>query len=201
MWNQRYDTPTYVYGTEPNSFLVSAAHHIPRGRVLSLGEGEGRNAVFLAERGHRVTAIDGSRVGVEKARRFADGRGVGGRITWVVGDLATAPLPEGVDAVVSVFCHLPSALRRTVHRRAQAALADGGVAILELYRPEQLQYQTGGPRDLDLLVTLADLRADFDECDLELGEEKVREVVEGTLHTGQAAVVQAVLGRRSRARS
>jgi 2-polyprenyl-3-methyl-5-hydroxy-6-metoxy-1,4-benzoquinol methylase len=85
MWNQRYNQPDYVYGTQPNDFLVSASANIPRGKLLSLGEGEGRNAAYLATQGWDVTAVDSSEVGLEKARRLAAEKGV--QITTIVADL------------------------------------------------------------------------------------------------------------------
>ena len=191
-WDDRYGTEDYAYGIEPNDFLAARADRIaPGGHVLSLGEGEGRNAVFLARRGLRVTGIDGSVVGLAKAQRLAARFGV--QIATVHGDLASAPLPTDVDAVVSIFCHLPSTLRRMVHRRAESALRTGGVVIIEVYRPEQLAFGTGGPPVVDLLATLADLREDFSSCVMEEGAEIIRDVVEGRMHTGKAAVVQVVL--------
>ena len=131
-WDTRYASEEFAFGTEPNDFLVEASEFLPKGgHVVSLGEGEGRNGVWLAERGFRVTAIDGSAVGLAKAARFAASRGV--VLETIVGDLEELALPENADAIVSIFCHLPSPLRRTVCRRAVAALRPGGVAIFEAY--------------------------------------------------------------------
>ena len=107
LWDSRFDTPDYAYGTRPNDFLVEVASRLPPGaRVLSLGEGEGRNAAFLAALGHRVTAVDASEVGRDKALRLAAERGVA--LDYVVSDLADYALaPDTWDAVVAIFCHLP----------------------------------------------------------------------------------------------
>jgi SAM-dependent methyltransferase len=189
MWNQRYDTPSFVYGTEPNSFLVSVAHHIPRGRVLSLGEGEGRNAVFLASLGHDVTGVDSSDVGLAKAQKLADSRGL--RITTLVRDLTELVIePSAWDGIISIFCHLPAAARRRIHAAAVAGLRPGGVFILEAYTPRQLEYGTGGPKSADLLVTLVELREELVGLRLVHAVEKEESVVEGELHTGLAHVVQ-----------
>lgn len=193
-WDDRFAGEDFTYGTAPNEFLAAhAGHYHPGSHILSLGEGEGRNGVHLATLGHRVTAIDGSRVGLEKAARFAASRGVS--LETVCGDLATVPFPARLDGVLNIFCHLPSALRRAVHRRAQSALVPGGIFLAELYRPEQLAFRTGGPPDVDLLVRLEDLVQDLDACELLEGREIERPVVEGRLHTGMAAVVQAVFRR------
>src|SRR3954463_9690297 len=93
MWDERYSQPGFAYGTEPNEFLVAAAGRIPAGPVLSLGEGEGRNAAYLAGLGHRVVAVDQSEVGLAKARRLAADRGL--TIETVRADLAVFPIEPG----------------------------------------------------------------------------------------------------------
>jgi len=190
-WDDRFGGTDYLYGTEPNEFLRDQAHRIPPGPVLCLGEGEGRNAVYLAALGHAVTAVDGSAVGLDKARRLAAERGVS--IETRQADLAEFEIEPGAWAgVVNVFCHMPSSLRARVHAAAVAGLRPGGVFLLEGYTPEQLQYGTGGPKNTDMLWTPEDLRRDLDGLRLELFEARVREVREGSKHTGAAAVLQIV---------
>jgi SAM-dependent methyltransferase len=192
-WDERYAPDEYVFGTEPNEFLRDHADRIPPGRVLSLGEGEGRNAVFLAERGHTITAIDASPRGLAKARALADARGVDARIDTIVADLTDYEPEVGAYAgVISIFCHLPPPVRTVVHARAIRALAPGGVIVLEAYTPAQLAFGTGGPKDLALLYSLDELRADLDGLELEVARELERTVVEGPRHTGRAAVVEVV---------
>jgi SAM-dependent methyltransferase len=194
MWDQRYAEPGFAYGTAPNDFLVSVAERIPAGPVLSLGEGEGRNAVFLAGLGHEVTAVDASAVGLAKARALAAERGV--RLHTVVGDLAEFVIEPGAWAgIVAIWCHLPAELRRRVHRAAVSGLVPGGAFVLEAYRPAQLALGTGGPRVPELLYSLADLRDDLAGLDLVHAVETEREVHEGKYHAGRSAVVQ-VLGLR-----
>src|SRR5690606_8149969 len=128
--------------------------------VLCLAEGEGRNAVFLAGRGHAVAAVDFSAEGLRKARQLASERNVD--IETIEADLATFDL--GTDAwsgIVSIWAHTPSVVRRRIHAAVPAALAPGGVFVLEAYRPEQLGYGTGGPSDPDMLPTLAGLREEL----------------------------------------
>ena len=190
-WDQRYGASDYVFGTEPNEFLRAQAGAIAGGPVLCLAEGEGRNAVHLATLGHAVTAIDQSAVGLAKARQLAARRGVS-LATWV-GDIADFALQPGAwGAIVSIFFHLPEAWRRPLHRRVVAGLRPGGVLLLECYTPAQLAYGTGGPKDAALLVTLAQLRAELAGLDFRIGREIERPVIEGSGHTGQAAVVQVV---------
>ncbi len=194
MWDERYDTHEYVYGTEPNDFLASVADRIPAGRVLSIGEGEGRNAVFLASLGYEVTAVDASAVGLRKVERLAWERGL--PVTTVHADLADFAIePDAWDGIVSIFCHLPRALRLDVHRRVSQGLAPGGVFVVEAYTPRQLEFGTGGPKDPEMLVRLADLREDLPGLSFELAREVDRPVAEGRFHDGMSAVVQVVARR------
>jgi SAM-dependent methyltransferase len=189
MWDQRYNEPDYAYGTEPNDFLRAMADRLPPGRLLSLGEGEGRNAVWLAGQGFSVTAVDSSAVGLDKARRLAAERGV--EIATCHADLAEFPIePEDWDAVVSIFCHLPPALRRQVHRRVVQGLRKGGMLLLEAYTPRQLAFGTGGPPVAELTMDLLGLRNELAGLELFHAEELERDVCEGRYHTGRAAVVQ-----------
>lgn len=195
MWDERYAAPEYFYGTEPNDLLRSRANVIPKhGRVLCLGEGEGRNAAFLAGLGLDVTALDQSEQGLRKATSLAASRGVS--ISTIVADLSCHDIEPGAwDAIVSIWCHLPSTLRVRVHAQVVAGLKPGGVFILEAYRPEQLRFGTGGPKDADLLPTLAGLRLELAGLQFEHATEAERDVQEGRGHSGRSAVVQ-VLARR-----
>jgi SAM-dependent methyltransferase len=191
MWDVRYSAPDYAYGTAPNDFLVSVAAQIPKGTVLSLAEGEGRNAVYLAGLGYKVLGVDASAVGLGKAQRLADERGV--TIETRVADLATFNIePEAWDAVVSIFCHLPSGIRGSVHRKLVAGLRPGGVLVLEAYTPAQLALKTGGPPTEDMLMTLDKLRTELEGLQFIHARELERDVIEGKFHTGRGAVVQVV---------
>lgn len=193
MWDQRYGEPGFAYGTEPNDFLAAnAERYLPAGgEILSLAEGEGRNAVFLARLGFRVTGVDGSAVGLEKARKLAAQRGV--EIRTVVADLAHFDLGvERWDGVVSIWFHTPSVTRARIHRSVVAALRPGGALLLEAYTPKQLELGTGGPPTADWLMTAAALRDELAGLELLLIEEKIREVNEGRFHGGPSAVLQVV---------
>ena len=191
MWDERYSTEEYAYGKSPNEFLREHYRAIPKGKVLCIAEGEGRNAVFLAEQGYEVTAMDGSRVGLEKAARLAAERGVA--IERIHGDLATFDMGRAKwDGIVSIFVPLRTELRKTVHRRVVEALKPGGVFLIEAYRPEQLAYRTGGGDSADRMVGKADLAAELVGLRFDRLEEVERSVVEGRYHTGMAAVVQAI---------
>ncbi|HVU35078.1 MAG TPA: methyltransferase domain-containing protein [Opitutaceae bacterium] len=199
-WDERYATTNYVYGTEPNDFAAAMAKRVPAaGPVLCLAEGEGRNAVFFAARGHPTTAIDASATGLLKAQALAAARGV--TITTVPVDLAEYAIePASWAGIIATWAHLPAPLRRQLHAQVVQGLQPGGVYILEAYTPAQLAFGTGGPKDPALCMTLADLRGELAGLEFIVGRECERDVREGTGHTGRGAVVQ-VCARRPAAPS
>lgn len=193
-WDSRYAEPGWTYGDAPNDFLREVAPRIPRGPILSLGEGQGRNAVYLASLGYAVTAVDQSGVGLERARALASARGV--EIQTCVADLTEYdPGPGPWNAILSIFCHVPPAVRKRLYPRCADILAPGGLLILESYTPGQLACGTGGPKDPELLCTLEELRALLPQLEFEVGQERIRDIREGAYHQGPGAVVQ-VLARK-----
>jgi SAM-dependent methyltransferase len=193
-WNEKFANTEYAYGTEPNDFLVSAVTKLKRGATLSLAEGEGRNAVWLAQQGFTVSAIEQSEKGVGKTLRLALQRGV--IVMAERGELETFHIqPNSWDLVVSIFAHTPQELRRKLHRQVVAGLKPGGVFVLEAYTPAQIANNTGGPKDASLMPTAELLRSELAGLVFDRIEEVEREVVEGSLHTGTAHVVQVVAHR------
>lgn len=194
-WDQRYAVPGFKYGTDPNEFLRSREPGFLRAaRVLVPGDGEGRNGVWLAQQGHTVVTVDSSAVGVGKARALAASRGVS--IEALCADLADWQPSGGFDALVVCFLHLPAPLRRAVLRRLAGALTVGGLVVVESFHPRQLGRPSGGPQQVELLQTLADLRADFAGLvDEVLGAEVETVLAEGEGHCGPACVTRFV-GRR-----
>ena len=191
MWDDRYATPEFVYGIQPNDFLQANVSKLPKGDVLCLAEGEGRNAVFLAKQGYAVTAVDSSKVGLDKAQQLAKQNDV--KIKTEVVDLANYEFGiDKWDAIVSIFAHLPPPIRRLVHKKSVAALKPNGVFLLEAYSPEQLNYKTGGPPVVELLMSANDLTQELTGLELSLCQEIIRNVTEGFGHTGNGAVVQLI---------
>ena len=195
MWNQRYSEDGFAYGREPNDFLKAEYAHIPKGgRVLCLAEGEGRNAVFLAKLGYQVTAMDQSSVGLEKAQKFAAENGV--TITTEVADLADYDLGNNTwDGIVSIFAHVPPALRKDLHQRVIGALKKDGVFLLEGYTERQLIMSgVGGPPAAQkaALMSLAALKEELKGLEFIIGAEVDRTIAEGKYHYGESAVVQVV---------
>jgi len=190
-WDERYREEGWAFGTEPNDLLREHAHLIPNGRVLCLGEGEGRNSVFLAELGYEVVGVDRSQVGLDKAQALARERGV--FVETVVSSIEDFDLREGEwEGIVSIFFHLPPDLRRKVHQAVVLGLALGGILILEAYTPRQVEFGTGGPAQRDRLMTLETLAEELDGLETLLARETEREVHEGRMHHGLGSVVQFV---------
>ncbi|NOX07926.1 MAG: methyltransferase domain-containing protein [Gammaproteobacteria bacterium] len=189
MWDEKYSTDEYIYGTEPNDFLLECMEQIPQGRVLCLADGEGRNSVALARAGYQVTAVDSSIVGVGKASRLAADNDV--EVEYIHADLAEYAIVEGEWAgIISIFCHVHPDIRNSLHQAIVAGLQPGGVLVLEAYTPEQLGMGTGGPPVAELTMQQSQLEQDFEVLDILHVRELQREVVEGTHHTGMGAVVQ-----------
>ena len=190
-WDQRFAEPGFKYGTEPNAFLRESATRLsPGSAVLVPGDGEGRNGVWLATQGHAVTSVDNSSVGLQKAQALALEKGVTLHTARV--DLADwAPVPASLDAVVLIYVHLPGAIRQRAHRALAQGLQPGGWMILEAFHPLQLGHSSGGPRDLDMLVTPEQLQA---ECagllQPELAWQGETTLSEGPGHQGLAHVTR-----------
>ena len=192
-WNHRYAQPGRAYGTEPHDFVVRIADRLS-GPVLCLGEGEGRNAVFLAQRGLAVTALDLSPLALQKAGRLAMERDV--QLTTLEADLADFELGTARwGAIVSIWCHLPPWLRARVHRDVARALVPGGHFVLTAYTPAQLAFDTGGPKSLELLYEPEALRAELDGLTLTHFEVVERDVHEGDWHRGRSAFVEVLAQR------
>lgn len=199
MWNERYNEAEYVFGTEPNDFLKDKFSKIPiGGSVLCLAEGEGRNAVFLAQQGYQVTATDMSEVGLNKASKLARDRGVD--IITQVADLADYEFGEAKwDGIVAIWAHLPTVVRQYVHAQIAPALKPNGVFILEAYTEQQLTMDAvGGPpaTQRERFGSLAVLRSELAELEEITGIEKQRMISEGKRHQGLSAVVQFIAKKK-----
>ena len=193
-WDNRYQSEDYVFGTEPNTFLAEYYSAIPKGKVLCLADGEGRNSVFLAKQGYEVTAVDMSLVGINKAKLLAEKNAVD--IDFIHANLQDFDMGDNYwHGIVSIFCHVPVPLRRQLHAAVVQGLRTGGVCLLESYTPDQLKHGTGGPPDVDLLMTTETLRDEFAGLSFERLLELEREVREGLGHAGLSAVVQ-LCGRK-----
>lgn len=194
-WDERYSSAEYLYGTEANAFL---AEHVARvsGPVLSLSEGEGRNAVFLAKHGLDVLGVDCSAIGLEKAQNLAAAQSV--QIRTKLADLAEySPAENHFGSVVSISAHLPSTIRKRLYPLLEKSLKPGGTLILEAYSEDQLNYETGGPKDIDMLMSLDKLSRELPNLEPILARIIERNVIEGTGHSGLASVVQYIAKKQT----
>ncbi len=192
-WNERFGREEYIYGTAPNTFLAASLPYFPpQANVLCLADGEGRNGVMLARQGFNVHAVDLSTAGKAKAERLAAEHGV--TLTYTISDLNDFDYGENRwDAIVAIFAHVDAASRANIYQKAVASLKAGGIFLLESYHPRQLEYGTGGPKEIDKLVTLQDLRPHFEGLKVEHEAELERDVSEGSFHTGAAYVTQLIV--------
>lgn len=191
MWNERFAKEEFAYGKEPNQFFKLEIEKLTPGKLLLLGEGEGRNSVFAATLGWEVDAVDWSEKAKEKAEKLAEENSA--KINYTVADLSEySPKENLYDAVGLIFLHLLPDLREEVHRKAVSSLKSGGVVILESYSKEQIENTSGGPKDIDLLYSLEKIFSDFSELDIiSFTKEKV-ELNESHIHTGIADVIRYV---------
>lgn len=174
-WDRRYAGPELLWTAEPNRFLVEEVADLSPGRALDLGCGEGRNAVWLAECGWRVTAVDFSAVALGKARALARARGV--EVELVEADLGTySPTAGGFDLVLLLYIHVPADLRRAILGRARDALAPGGTLLVIGHDSSNLSEGYGGPQDGALLYGPDDLTADLAGLRIRCAERRRRPV-------------------------
>ena len=190
-WDDRYSEEGFAFGEEPNDFLVESEPSLAKGDTLMLGDGDGRNGVWMAQQGHRVVSVDLSSVGAAKAMNLARSRGT--TIDARVGDLETFDMgSQQWDNIVSIFCHVPSALRRRVHANVEAALRPGGRFVLESYNAANIGRGVGGPQSADLTVELEELETDFAGWTTEVHRAIDRNIVEGKYHDGHSSTVQFI---------
>jgi 2-polyprenyl-3-methyl-5-hydroxy-6-metoxy-1,4-benzoquinol methylase len=192
-WEQRFGAPDYLFGTAPNAFLASQAHRLEPGqRALAIADGEGRNSVWLAERGLDVLAIDFSPRAIEKARALAAERNVS--VRYEQADLEHWAWPQQrIDVIAAIFIQFAGPeLRTKIFAGIAAALRPGGLLLMQGYRPEQLAYGTGGPPSAEYLYTRTMLEKAFaDFASLEIHEHD-SVIHEGRGHNGMSALIDLV---------
>ena len=164
-WNQRYGGRELVWTSEPNRFLVQETESLAPARALDLACGEGRNAVWLAKRGWRVTGVDFSEVGIEKARQLERAHGV--HADWVVADLlAYEPEAQAFELVIVFYLQVPSEQRTPILRSAASAVAPGGMFLLVGHDASNIEHGYGGPQDPAVLYTAQDVADDLADSGL-----------------------------------
>ena len=190
-WNDRYLKDEFIYGKEPNKFFEEEVNKLNPGKILMLGEGEGRNAVYAASLGWIVDAVDQSQTGKAKAMQLSSERKV--KINYYVEDLYSfTPKLNYYDAAVFIFLHLEESLRSLVFKKAIDSLKPGGKIILEVFEKDQIKYDSGGPKDEELLYSLEDICEELIELDFEKFSKEIVILDEGKYHQGKASVIRFV---------
>jgi cyclopropane fatty-acyl-phospholipid synthase-like methyltransferase len=192
-WDKRYAGAGYLFGTEPNAFLVTQRHLLKPGMsCLAVADGEGRNGIWLAQQGLHVLSVEASPVALDKAQKLARQRGV--TVEFEQADLATWQWGENrFDVVAAIFIQFASpALREQMFAGIKRCLKPGGLLLLQGYTPRQLEYKTGGPPVAENMYTEALLRQAFGDMEImHLGEHD-DQVSEGAGHSGMSALIDMV---------
>ncbi|MFN2747275.1 SAM-dependent methyltransferase [Bacillus sp. z60-18] len=195
-WNTRFQDEKYVYGTEPNAFLADSQKKLQlTGDALAIAEGEGRNAVFLAEQGMNVTSWDYAESGLRKTEKLAESRNVAVHTELV--DLNEATwIKDQWDEIVCIFGHFPKELRHQTLLGVKEAVKPGGFFVTEVYSTHQIPYKSGGPQDLELLYSPEEFLQIF--SDWRIVHFFMGEVVrhEGEFHHGLSHVIQFIGQKR-----
>ncbi|MGE5457083.1 MAG: class I SAM-dependent methyltransferase [Methanococcaceae archaeon] len=188
-WDQRFKEEGFAYGSQPNEYFKMEIDKLVPGRLLLIGEGEGRNAVYAAKTGWQVDAFDFSEAAKEKALNFAAQNNV--KINYSVQDLNDF-LPEAgqYDAAAIIYVHLDEQLRIEVNNKLIKALKPGGALIMEVFDKDQMPYKSGGPKDLSLLYSLEDVVNDFADLDFVNLSKEIINLNEGKYHNGEAVVIR-----------
>lgn len=195
-WNDRYSTDEFAYGEHPNNYLKEQLEKLNTGTILFPAEGEGRNAVFAAKLGWRVSAFDISIEGKNKALRLAKANDVS--IDYQVGELQTLNYTsEQFDAIALIYAHFPGNIKSLYHKTLSSYLRKGGLLIFEAFSKKHIEYNSknekiGGPKELDMLFSIDEIKADFPDYDIIELTEKEIELNEGLFHNGKGSVIRFV---------
>jgi 2-polyprenyl-3-methyl-5-hydroxy-6-metoxy-1,4-benzoquinol methylase len=199
-WDRRYDGDELVWTSQANRFLIEEAAGLPAGRALDVACGEGRNAVWLAERGWQVTGVDFSSVGVAKARALARGRDVNAR--WLVADLLDfEPDAEAFELVIVFYLQVPAAQRRSILRAVAAAVAPGGLLLVVAHDSVNLARGYGGPQDPAVLYGSSDVAEDLSGTGLRIERAEIVERPVDTPEGTRIALDALLRARRDRTRT
>ena len=190
-WNGKFSKADYFYGTKANEFLDSNISLLKNHKkLLCLGEGEGRNAIFFAKNGFEVSAIDASNLGLEKLQNRAIQEKLD--IKTICMDLNFWETDEKYDVIVASYLHMYKDEREELFKKIEESLNINGYFIAEFFSTKQLSFNSGGPKDLDLLYSLEDFQNYFNLCKKNITEEIVV-LDEGIGHQGEACVIRVVI--------
>lgn len=195
-WDDRYKTEEFAYGEEPNNYLREQIEKLQAGSILFPAEGEGRNAIFTAKLGWNVSAFDISEEGKNKALKLAEANNVS--IDYQVGELEALDFhPVQFDAIALIYAHFPAEIKSDIHKELDELLRKNGVIIFEAFSKKHLEYlaindKVGGPKDIESLFSIEEIKADFPNYEIIELEEKEIELNEGLFHNGTGSVIRFV---------
>lgn len=198
-WDERYSSIEFAYGEEANLYLKHHLSKIPIGSILFPADGEGRNSVYAASLGWTVSAFDLSQEGKNKALLLAKKNNVS--IDYQVGEFQSLNyIPEKFDAIALIYAHFPAILKSSYHKKLATYLRKNGILIFEAFSKKQIEYNTfnpkaGGPKDIEMLFSLEEIKSDFQDFEIIELEEKEIKLEEGLFHAGNSAVIRFV-GRK-----
>ena len=195
-WNDRYSNEEFAYGEEPNNFFKEQIEKLAPGTILFPAEGEGRNAVYAAKLDWKVAAFDISEEGKNKALKLAEANNV--TIEYKIGELQTLNYqPEQFDAIALIYAHFPAEIKSRLHKTLETYLRKDGIIIFEAFSKKHLEYlaindKVGGPKDIDSLFSIEEIKADFPNYEIIQLEETEIELNEGLFHNGKGSVIRFV---------
>lgn len=190
-WNDRYTESEFAYGKEPNQFLKEHIHLFPKGKVLFVAEGEGRNAVFAAKNGLQVYAFDYSDSGQKKAMVLASENNV--VIDYEVSDVLQLSYEKNsFDAIVFIFAHFPSDIRKKAHEELLSLVKPNGKIVFEAFSKEQLKYTSGGPKESAMLFSEEEVRKEFVNVTFDFLKSQLVMLNEGPYHQGEGKVIRFI---------
>jgi ubiquinone/menaquinone biosynthesis C-methylase UbiE len=190
-WNERYAEHEFAYGKEPNQFLKEQIHLLPKGKVLFVAEGEGRNAVFAAKNGLQVYAFDYSDSGRNKAKDLASENNV--VIDYEVSDVLQLSYEKNsFDAIVFIFAHFPSDIRKKAHEELLSLVKPNGKIVFEAFSKEQLKYTSGGPKESAMLFSEDEVRKEFVNVTFDFLKTQLVVLNEGPYHQGEGKVIRFI---------
>lgn len=191
-WNGRFSVSDYVYGTKPNEFFINQLLKLRPGKILIPADGEGRNGVAAAKAGWDVSSVDFSVAAREKALRLAKENSV--KLDYKISDLSQYDFPENeFDAAALIHVHFPEQQRAAIHGKIMKSLKPGGIFFFQVFSKKQIDNDSGGPKNIELLYSVDQLRSDFSENHIEILSENESFLDEGTFHRGKAAVIEGVI--------
>ncbi|MDQ6470651.1 class I SAM-dependent methyltransferase [Flavobacterium sp. LHD-80] len=198
-WDDRYSSEEFAYGEEPNNYLKEQIEKLQVGSILFPAEGEGRNAIFTAKLGWNVSAFDISEEGRNKALKLAEANDVS--IDYQVGELETLDFEEEqFDAIALIYAHFPAEIKSDIHKQLGQLLHKNGIIIFEAFSKKHLEYlaindKVGGPKDIESLFSIEEIKNDFPNYEIIELEEKEIELNEGLFHNGTGSVIRFI-GRK-----